>query len=333
MRIKKKIRNSVNIISKKLFTNKILNFFNINTVFLNYHRVINNYDFINFLRPNDDLIVTTKIFEEQIKYLSENFNVISINDIHLKNIKDRKIVLTFDDGYLDNYINALPILEKYNCPAILYIATSYLDNIEYPWWSKVWEILRNTKNIRVDGKKFEIDKNEEKIKLYGYLCKILISQKKKIQHEYIKNIISENNISLSFHKKEFLTTENLKSLGNHKLIEIGCHTHNHENLKNLNENEINYEISKSLNILEKILSKKVRHFSIPYGVKKTFTRETINLISKYNFQTIVTTEHGIFNKKNCNQIPRIGIGNLDVKDRLNSKAIGLDSLINKILRR
>ena len=63
MSIKKKIRNSVNIISKKLFTNKILNFFNINTVFLNYHRVINNYDFINFLRPNDDLIVTSKIFD------------------------------------------------------------------------------------------------------------------------------------------------------------------------------------------------------------------------------------------------------------------------------
>ena len=69
--------------------------------------------------PNNTLSVSTLQFEEQIKYLKENYNVISfegvMNSINNGYIfPDRSVLLTFDDGYKDNMINAHPILKKYD---------------------------------------------------------------------------------------------------------------------------------------------------------------------------------------------------------------------------
>ena len=137
----KLLRHIANYFAKKKFTERALNYLNIDTVFLNYHRVITDEEYLRKNRPDDDLIVSKSIFEKQIIYLKENFNVISINDIN-KNLKfKKKIVITFDDGYFDNFENAFPILHKYNCPAIIYIVTSFLDNKNFPWWLKIWQII------------------------------------------------------------------------------------------------------------------------------------------------------------------------------------------------
>ena len=179
MKIKNYLREILNKLSEKQFVSKVLNTLDVNVVFLNYHRVIKNQDYNNIVRPNDDLVVTSEVFEKQIKYLTKNYNVISINDINSTK-GNKKIILTFDDGYIDNLENALPILEKYNCPAIIYIITSLIDNLEYPWWLKMWEIIVNNENILIEGKKIQIRNKKEKIEIYKNLCKELIEKKKNL---------------------------------------------------------------------------------------------------------------------------------------------------------
>jgi len=64
-----------------------------------------------------------------MKYLKENnFNVIkleSLLDRDAKKIKN-SVIITFDDGYEDNYENAFPILKKYNFPATIFINTAFI---------------------------------------------------------------------------------------------------------------------------------------------------------------------------------------------------------------
>ena len=66
---------------------------------------------------DEDLSINIEIFENQIKYLANNFNIIDpfeLMDIEkLKSTKEKKVLITFDDGYMDNLENALPILKKY----------------------------------------------------------------------------------------------------------------------------------------------------------------------------------------------------------------------------
>ena len=82
--MKKKLIEIIDSISKKKITNIFLDLIGMDTVFLNYHRVLSDLEFQNTNRPNNDLVVSKKIFENQISYLKENFEVISINEIHQK---------------------------------------------------------------------------------------------------------------------------------------------------------------------------------------------------------------------------------------------------------
>lgn len=90
---------------------------------LMYHSINDNKFFFT---------VTKKNFEIQIKKLIEaGHNFKSMEDIYQNNFDNMSIVITFDDGYKDNLTNALPILEKYNIPATIYIATSFIEKIEH----------------------------------------------------------------------------------------------------------------------------------------------------------------------------------------------------------
>ena len=330
---KKSLRQITNFCANNKLTTLIFDFLKINTVFLNYHRVISDQEYLNEKRPNNDLIVTESNFEKQIKYLKQNFNIISINDID-KNLKQKKnVVITFDDGYFDNFRNALPILKKYECPATIYIVTSFLNNKNYPWWLKIWKIIEKNEHLTYNQKKINISDNKSKLKVYHFFCKKIFSMKQLEQNSFFSEICKDLNQIPIIKKDEFLSDNDLKRLDESKLIEIGCHTHTHQNLKLLDDNELKYEINSSKNILEQMLRKKINHFSIPFGTKDSFTEKTIKSLQKFNFKTIVSTEHGNFNKENLFTIPRIGIGNDDLEESLYSKALGFDSFINKILNR
>ena len=90
----------------------------------------------------DGMTVSTCQFEKQIRFLKKHYRILSGSELidwlsHGKfqsNDKPEKAVLiTFDDGYEDNYVNALPILKKYHCPAIFFISTNFIENgLQFP---------------------------------------------------------------------------------------------------------------------------------------------------------------------------------------------------------
>lgn len=86
---------------------------------LNYHRVDSD--------PSDVNAVSVDNFERQMAYLDSHYQVITVADL-LETVtqgsnQSRKVVITFDDGYRDNFENAAPILQKYNLPACFFIAS------------------------------------------------------------------------------------------------------------------------------------------------------------------------------------------------------------------
>lgn len=105
---------------------------------LNYHKV----DILNHA-----LSVSPQEFEEQMEYLYNNgYHSIAPDQLlaHLKEGKqlpDKPIMITFDDGYLDNYTNAYPILKKYNFNATIFIITNLIgqDN-RFMSWDQIREM-------------------------------------------------------------------------------------------------------------------------------------------------------------------------------------------------
>jgi len=90
----------------------------------------------SYLRP-------TKVadFENQMAYLSRRYHPISLEHMvqHLRQrtaLPANAIAVTFDDGYLDNYENAYPILRKYDIPATIFLATDFIGTGQIPAWER-----------------------------------------------------------------------------------------------------------------------------------------------------------------------------------------------------
>ena len=108
---------------------------------LNYHKV----DTLNHA-----LSVSPEEFEEQMEYLYKNdYTTITPDKLmaylkYGKPLPDKPIVITFDDGYLDNYTNAYPIMRKYGFTATIFIVTNLVGHdSRFMNWDQVREMQQN----------------------------------------------------------------------------------------------------------------------------------------------------------------------------------------------
>lgn len=116
-----------------------------------YHHVLKNSKYWGkyVISPDD--------FENDIIYLKkEGYTTIVMQDLidyvyTKKELPEKPIILTLDDGFLTNYTYILPILEKYNCKAVVSIVGKYVDdcsdasgcNSTYLNWSQVKELVES----------------------------------------------------------------------------------------------------------------------------------------------------------------------------------------------
>lgn len=90
---------------------------------------------------------TATQFEACIQWLKERFELIGLEQV-LALARGRKVtgkvpaLVTFDDGYLDNYTVAFPILRRYQAPAAFFLPTKFIGTYTFPWWEELPWILR-----------------------------------------------------------------------------------------------------------------------------------------------------------------------------------------------
>lgn len=84
-----------------------------------YHSILNDKKLQN------DYTISPTLFENDLKYLTSNgYTTVTVEDLinyvyHGKDLPDKCIMLTFDDGYYNNYYYAYPLLKKYKCRAVI----------------------------------------------------------------------------------------------------------------------------------------------------------------------------------------------------------------------
>lgn len=111
---------------------------------LTYHYITNNPNPKDIAR--DSLEVPPDKFEEQMMYLSANgYTTISLDTMYAilngQAAKPSKpIVLTFDDGYIDFYTNAFPIMRRFNIHSVSFIPTGLIGTGYYMNWDQIKEI-------------------------------------------------------------------------------------------------------------------------------------------------------------------------------------------------
>jgi peptidoglycan/xylan/chitin deacetylase (PgdA/CDA1 family) len=107
---------------------------------LMYHRIDGS-------GKDSSLRVSPENFKRQMEFLSRyNYNVISLSEFcRVKSagqiLPRNTVVITFDDGYADNYYSAWPVLKKYNFPAIIFVIVNSIGEEEYLDYAQIKEMM------------------------------------------------------------------------------------------------------------------------------------------------------------------------------------------------
>ncbi len=263
-------------------------------------------------------------FEQHLRFLSSHFNCISLEKLHSHiergKFEPHSVVVTFDDGYHNNFFNAYPMLLKYKIPATIFITAGLVDNDDYIWSDKIAAIISLLNNVTIDLKDATVKIESSKDKAVAY--RMIVNRFKSLHPQEISasinNLMSYYNIS-----EEDLKTPLLKSCFGHMdwdeilimrdsgLIEIGSHGMSHSILARLTDKEAKAEIYQSKNTIETKLASfgPVKFFAYPNGGDKDFTKVHKELLIESKYKGVLTTRIDRVDKtSDCFELPRICIG-------------------------
>jgi len=217
-----------------------------------YHRVCPSSSDYQYLSVSRD------VFESHIKFVKDNSKVVSMQEgvkgLYERNSREIYAAINLDDGYMDNYTNAFPVLKKYSVPATIFLTTDFIGKSHIFWWDKVFNIISSIKASRMESG-VETDR----------IDRVLVNKREDEIESFIQNIgkrseYKENHISCPM-----LGWAEIKKMSNFG-INFEAHTKTHKNLCLLKDKEAMEELVGSKKAIEDGLGKEVIGFSYPFGI-------------------------------------------------------------------
>lgn len=272
---------------------------------LMYHRVSDVAD------PKlEHLTVSLKNFDHQLSYFKKKYQILKLDE-EWTSLKKSGLVITFDDGYADNILNALPILEKYQIPATIFVTTLNVDSKNEFWWDRFsFDYSNCEESFYLPNQNSKVSKSKNtSSSITNYLHKISNEDKEKWFLEFEKI----NEIAF-FPREEYrsLTNLELKTLSEHPLITLGIHTHNHYFLENLSYEEQKQEMFLSVQKLDELTTKNIKYLALPHG---SYNMDTYRIMHDYGLIGILLANNNYSSNKNkmSKKINRILIPNINDK--------------------
>jgi len=268
---------------------------------------------INFHRVADDKpypwialdALTIREFEDRIRHISSKCNLLTLEELadrilRKEPLPKNSMVVTFDDGYKDMYLNAYPILRKYGVPATVFLTTGHIDSGELFWWDKIGYVVYNTRldTIEIDGISYSLRTIEDRAKTLDALNaeanRVSEEQKKAL----ISSLITVGNVKIpdGLGDKLTLSWSEIKEMSNNA-IDFGAHTVTHPILTRVSLEQAKYEIIQSKAEIENRLDKPVSTFAYPGGMSGHFNGQIIALPKQAGFKCAVTGIPGIVTQR------------------------------------
>ena len=282
-------------------------------VILIYHRVGDSLE-----HSWSHTSISIEDFENQIRYLSSRCHVIPLDELsqyvqEKKPLPKRAVVITFDDGYKDNYLNAYPVLKRYNVPATVFLATCHIDTGNLLWDGRVKYAIMNT-----TLEAFELEElgtyplhspDEGKQAYFSIVLKLKEFQEEE-KNLLIEKLVARLGVDIpgDLGKKAGLSWDEIREMSNNG-ITFGAHTITHPILTKLPLEEARKQIVGSKRRIEEEVGKVVTAFSYPNGEPADFNNDIKQILRQNGFACAVTVSpHPITPRTDLLEMGRISLG-------------------------
>jgi len=235
--------------------------------------------------------------DQQLAYLTSHYEVISLRNLvdclsRKSPVPERSVVLTFDDGFRDNYTNAFPLLQKYRVPATIFAVTGAVSDGDLPWSQRLGYLFQNTSagtfcHALTEGKELSLDTTIDR-KLAYQRVKPAISVMPRLEREAVIAEIGRK-LDVCAPKDRIMTWEQAREM-HASGVEIGAHTVSHPLLAELPLAEAIREIKTSREDLERELGIEEPSFCFPAG---SMNAELLALIPQLGFYCTFLPGQGI----------------------------------------
>jgi len=267
---------------------------------LNYHR-INDPSAAHFDSFKPNVSATPEMFAKQMEYLSRWFNVVSVSEVvqwlqgKIK-LPDYPALITFDDGYLDNYTLAYPILKQYNFPAVIFLTSGHIGTDKAFYWDLAAYCFFHTSQDHIlfpDNKEKSWETKEQKFTITNSWVESLKRLPDTEKQKWVNELPSRLKVSVpkNYFKNLMMSWDQIREMSQNG-FEFGGHTVTHPILSRIPIEQAQQEIIESKSYIEKELGQALLSFAYPNGTKNDFNPEIQSLVANAGYKVAFTLLNG-----------------------------------------
>jgi peptidoglycan/xylan/chitin deacetylase (PgdA/CDA1 family) len=246
--------------------------------------------------------LTAEAFEHVLNDLLVEGAPASIEDVSTaiklgKALPPKSFVLTFDDGFANNYITAAPILRRLGVPATFYVSTSFIDQDLHSWTDMIESALEATSEVHLELPFMPAPKalstTNEKLALMGEVRRHVKNDSTIDPYAFAMDVLHQcglETMQLDPELDVMMSWEQVAELDRDPLFTIGGHGHTHRILDFLSTPDLEQEIAISYEKLQEHLDRPIDHYSYPEGMANCYSDRVIGILRQHGAITGVTAE-------------------------------------------
>ncbi|MHB8626585.1 MAG: polysaccharide deacetylase family protein [Aggregatilineales bacterium] len=277
---------------------------------LSYHRII-DWDTPDFELYRPNVSASPDMFDRQMAYVSKHFNVIDLAclEAFLLNgipLPKRSLLITFDDGYRDNYTYAYPIMRRYQLTGVIFLIADKMTNPTAPWWDVCGYMFKRTKKTRAalpvvgDSDLSKPKLNETARESFMRAIKKLPESQKQAAMLELSNALDVPEPKLD--EPLFVSWDEVRSLVENG-IACQSHTVTHPIMTRIDPAEQKRQLAESRAVIEKETGQRVIAFAYPNGTPDDYDVTTRQALHETGYRIAFTLSPGPMRAATANANP------------------------------
>ena len=258
-------------------------------------------------------------FNEQISYLKRNHLLVTLEEAMAfvdgatkEKTRRCRVLITFDDGYLDNYETAFPILRSQGVQGVFFLCTSLVGSSYVPWWDQIAYVVKTAQRHRFPLRyptDLDVDLDEKGLREGLHCIFNLYKTHENVEPERFIRELKEaaGGKDLPAESRRYLNWDEAREMISGGMA-IGAHTHSHRMLSKLEREEQRKELAESRAILGEQLGIKPDALAYPFGSVSAFSEQTQQLVKETGYRAAFsdhggTNREGTMRRYNLKRVP------------------------------
>lgn len=256
-----------------------------------------------------DLVdATPREFDAHMAHLRRHYQPVSIEDVleaHRtgKALPPASVLVTFDDGYLDNYENAFPILQRHDIRGLFFISTGHVADRHLFWWERLSLLVRRSERVTAHieypaPEDFDCSSPQARGRVIRRLNRIVKDYYGLDLDRFCDEVGRAFGVSFSAAEDRALADATLMTWDHVRALRaagmgIGSHTRAHRVLQTLKPADLAAELSSSRHTLEAELGEPVTTIAYPVGKRISGVRPVREAVAAAGYELGFTTRPGL----------------------------------------